>query len=75
MTVPSANRQGGATGRPERAIVRHWHVVMLAYTFSLQGGAAPEADSGSAASAPASSAPAEAVDEEKSGPNAYRQRA
>jgi hypothetical protein len=27
--------------RPERAIVRHWHVVMLAYTFSLLVGAVP----------------------------------
>jgi SRSO17 transposase len=28
--------------RPERAIVRHWHLVMLAFTFSLLAGA-PEA--------------------------------
>ena len=27
--------------RPERAIVRHWHLVMLAYTFSLLVGAVP----------------------------------
>lgn len=27
--------------RSERAIVRHWHLVMLAYTFSLLMGAAP----------------------------------
>jgi len=27
--------------RPERAIVRHWQLVMLAYTFSLLVGAAP----------------------------------
>ena len=27
--------------RPERAIVRHWHLVMLAYTFSLLIGAGP----------------------------------
>jgi SRSO17 transposase len=27
--------------RPERAIVRHWQVVMLAYTFSLLVGAVP----------------------------------
>ncbi len=27
--------------RPERAIVRHWQLVMLAYTFSLVVGAAP----------------------------------
>jgi hypothetical protein len=25
--------------RPERAIVRHWHLVMLAFTFSLLAGA------------------------------------
>ncbi len=28
--------------RPERAIVRHWQLVMLAYTFSLLVGALPE---------------------------------
>jgi hypothetical protein len=27
--------------RPARAIVRHWHLVMLAYTFSLLVGAVP----------------------------------
>lgn len=27
--------------RPERAIVRHWHLVMLAFTFSLLVGARP----------------------------------
>src|SRR5260221_5320554 len=27
--------------RPERAIVQHWQLVMLAYTFSLLVGAAP----------------------------------
>jgi hypothetical protein len=27
--------------RPERAIVRHWHLVLLAYTFSLLVGALP----------------------------------
>jgi SRSO17 transposase len=27
--------------RPERAIVRHWHLVLLAYTFSLLVGAEP----------------------------------
>ena len=27
--------------RPERAIVRHWHLVMLAFTFSLLAGAPP----------------------------------
>ena len=34
--------------RPERAIVRHWQLVMLAYTFSLLVGALPD---GSAATA------------------------
>jgi hypothetical protein len=29
--------------RPERAIVRHWHLVMLAFTFSLLTGAPPPA--------------------------------
>jgi hypothetical protein len=29
--------------RPERAIVRHWHLVMLAFTFSLLAGAPPPA--------------------------------
>ena len=29
--------------RPERAIVRHWHLVMLAFTFSLLAGAPPVA--------------------------------
>jgi hypothetical protein len=28
--------------RPERAIVRHWQLVLLAYTFSLLVGALPE---------------------------------
>ena len=28
--------------RPERAIVRHWQLVMLAFTFSLLVGALPE---------------------------------
>jgi hypothetical protein len=40
--------------RPERAIVRHWQLVMLAYTFSLLVGALPS--SKAAASAPPSSA-------------------
>jgi SRSO17 transposase len=40
--------------RPERAIVRHWHLVMLAYTFSLLVGALPET---SPPPVPASTAP------------------
>jgi len=42
--------------RPERAIVRHWQLVMLAFTFSLLIGALPEASSDAAANAPASTA-------------------
>jgi SRSO17 transposase len=39
--------------RPERAIVRHWQLVMLAYTFSLLVGALPDgAGSGAATTAP-----------------------
>jgi len=34
--------------RPERAIVRHWHLVMLAYTFSLLVGAVPLSPQGTA---------------------------
>jgi SRSO17 transposase len=37
--------------RPERAIVRHWQLVMLAYTFSLLVGAVPSSEA-AAASAP-----------------------
>jgi SRSO17 transposase len=40
--------------RPERAIVRHWQLVMLAFTFSLLVGALPQPES--AATAPAASA-------------------
>jgi SRSO17 transposase len=40
--------------RPERAIVRHWQLVMLAYTFSLLVGAVPTSEA--PASAPPSSA-------------------
>jgi SRSO17 transposase len=40
--------------RPERAIGRHWHLVMLAYTFSLLVGAVPQG----AATAPATTSPA-----------------
>jgi Transposase DDE domain len=43
--------------RPQRAIVRHWHLVMLAYTFSLLVGAVPT--STGAAPPPPSSAEAE----------------
>ena len=40
--------------RPERAIVRHWHLVVLAYTFSLLVGALPQG----AGAAPATTPPA-----------------
>jgi hypothetical protein len=40
--------------RPERAIVRHWQLVLLAYTFSLLVGALPQG----AATAPATTPPA-----------------
>jgi SRSO17 transposase len=40
--------------RPERAIVRHWQLVMLAYTFILLVGAVPTSEA--PASAPSSSA-------------------
>jgi SRSO17 transposase len=40
--------------RPERAIVRHWQLVLLAYTFSLLVGALPQA----AGAAPATMPPA-----------------
>jgi DDE superfamily endonuclease len=43
--------------RPERAIVRHWQLVLLAYTFSLLVGALPAAPP---VAAPVPDAPAEA---------------
>jgi hypothetical protein len=49
--------------RPERAIVRHWQLVMLAYTFSLLVSAVPT--SVSAASAPSSTTLTETVAGEK----------
>ncbi len=45
--------------RPERAIVRHWQLVMLAYTFSLLIGAVPS--SAAASATPPSSASSEAA--------------
>ena len=54
--------------RPERAIVRHWQLVMLAYTFSLLVGALPS--SVVSAAVPSSSAPTETA----SGENPDHQR-
>jgi len=45
--------------RPERAMVRHWQLVMLAYTFSLLVGAMPASAVPAAAAVPSSAAPAE----------------
>jgi SRSO17 transposase len=54
--------------RPERAIVRHWQLVLLAYTFSLLVGALPT----TALAAAASPSPtAEATGGEKIGPRPY----
>src|SRR5262249_3045189 len=38
--------------RPERAIVRHWHLVMLAFTFSLLAGAPAPPEAAPTATAP-----------------------
>ncbi len=46
--------------RPERAVVRHWQLVLLAYTFSLLVGAIPSAPAATAP-APAPSPTAEAT--------------
>ena len=52
--------------RPERAIVRHWQLVLLAYTFSLLVGALPTAAPASTATDP--STPPQATDGGKIGP-------
>jgi len=52
--------------RPERAIVRHWQLVLLAYTFSLLVGALP-----TTALAASPSPTAEATGGEKIGPRPY----
>jgi hypothetical protein len=51
--------------RPEQAIVRHWHMVMLAFTFSLLMGSpsAPQAST-----TPAAPLPADEAVEKKEGP-------
>ena len=38
--------------RPEQAIVRHWHLVMLAFTFSLLKGAPPAPQTSTTPAAP-----------------------
>jgi SRSO17 transposase len=38
--------------RPEQAIVRHWHLVMLAFTFSLLMGSPPAPQASTTAAAP-----------------------
>jgi Transposase DDE domain len=49
--------------RPERAIVRHWQLVMLAYTFSLLVGALPEGEeTGQTEQEPPAPAAVETVD-------------
>jgi SRSO17 transposase len=52
--------------RPERAIVRHWQLVMLAYTFSLLVGALPE----EALSPPVTAAPPTDTVDAPQGPSA-----
>jgi hypothetical protein len=44
--------------RPERAIVRHWHLVLLASTFSLLVGALPQGAATAQATSPAADPPA-----------------
>src|SRR5258707_1151552 len=55
--------------RPERAMVRHWQLVLLAYTFSLLVGALPTA--APASTAPDPSTPPQATGGEKIGPRPY----
>ncbi len=49
--------------RPERAIVRHWQLVMLAFTFSLLVGALPPPTTAAATAAPPSATPEPAAGE------------
>ena len=55
--------------RPERAMVRHWQLVLLAYTFSLLVGALPTA--APASTAPDPSTPPQATGGGKIGPRPY----
>jgi SRSO17 transposase len=59
--------------RPERAIVRHWQLVLLAYTFSLLVGALPQgAATPQAMTPPAADLSASGSAGKKSGPAAPR---
>ena len=51
--------------RPERAIVRHWQLVMLAFTFSLLVGAMPTSSPSAATAVPPSSPTPETAAGEK----------
>ena len=44
--------------RPEQAIVRHWHLVMLAFTFSLLMGSPPAPQASTTPAAPLTAAEA-----------------
>src|SRR5262249_35602490 len=56
--------------RPERAIVRHWQLVLLAYTFSLLVGAVPTAATAATAPTAATAAAAAAAAPYPRGPPA-----
>jgi hypothetical protein len=64
--------------RPERAMVRHWQLVMLAYTFSLLVGALPEGTVaiavGPEPDAPAAETPEHVSAGEKIRPTAHRRQ-
>jgi SRSO17 transposase len=53
--------------RPERAVVRHWQLVLLAYTFSLLVGAVPTAPPTPAATASSPAATASSSDHASTG--------
>ncbi len=60
--------------RPERAIVRHWQLVMLAYTFSLLLGAVPSSESAASTTPPSSASSETAAGEKISGPRIAHRR-
>ena len=68
---PVKHELGGADYqmRTEQAIVRHWQLVLLAYTFSLLVGALPTAAPASTATDP--STPPQATGGGKIGPRPY----